>query len=165
MEKITKTGNQIAEQMERWFLGYHMKEKSAFNGSEPFTFFNHLYFEKQNELIRHMLLNEREIPVLVLVLEKNEFIINTTERFIKTGDHEPESLYYSAFSHHKGYRSIAVEDHTSVGIKTDGYFEPFGLARKDGTIIYWNIPTGQPGFAFWNVTKKFEIIGRRYSQV
>jgi len=162
MEKIIKTSNQIAEQMERWFLRYHLKEKSAFNSSEPFTLFSHLYFEKQNELIKRIQLNEREIPVLVLALEKNEFIINTTERFIKTDGCEPEQLYYSAFSHHKGYRSIAVDDHTSVSIKMDGYFEPFGLVRKDGTVIYWNIPTGKPGFAFWNVTKKFEIIGRRY---
>ena len=103
--------------------------------------------------------------VLVLVLEKNEFIINTTERFIKIGDTDPISLYYPDFSHHKGYQSIAVEGYTSVGIKTDGYFAPFGLVRKDKTIIYWNIPTGKPGFAFWNVTRKFEIIGRRYSQV
>ena len=39
MEKIIKTPNQVAEQIERWFLRYYDKEKSAFDGSEIFTFF------------------------------------------------------------------------------------------------------------------------------
>jgi hypothetical protein len=161
VEKFPKTHDQVASQLEHWFLSHYGKEKSAFNGKEAFTIFNHLYFEEQNDLIRRMNLNRHEIPVLVLRLQNNEFIVNTTERFIRITEGDAESLYYSEFEGHSGFRSIAAKN-ASAGIKTDGYFAEFGVTKKDGQVIYWTIPTGVPGFAFWNITKKCEIIGRRY---
>src|ERR1700755_1935576 len=97
MEKFIKTANQIAEQIERWFLIYHRQEKSSFNGKEEFTIFNRLHYEQQNVLIRRMKLNTHEIPVLVLRLENSQYIINSTERFIWLNDEGVESLYYSDF--------------------------------------------------------------------
>jgi hypothetical protein len=165
MQKISKTPNQVAEQIERWFLMYHKSEKSSFNGSEPFTIFDHLYFEKQNELIRRVEFNKKEIPVLVLSLNKNEFIINTTERFIHIDSLGTTSLFYKDFDGNKGFKAFGpgqMDNRTIVNIKTEGKLAEFGLQKKDGEIIYWPIPTGKPGFAFWNITDKFEIIGRRY---
>ncbi len=165
MEKIVKTPNQVAEQIERWFLMYFNKEKSSFNGSELFTIFDHLYFETQNELIRKVELDKFEIPVLVLSVSNNEYILITTERFIRIYDSGTESLFYSNFQCHRGFKSIAVEQHNGrklVGVKMEGHLAEFGLEKKDGQIVYWLIPTGSLGFAFWNLTNKFEIIGRRY---
>jgi hypothetical protein len=165
MQKISKTPNQIAEQIERWFLMYHKSEKSFFNGSEVFTIFDLLCFEKQNELIKRVELNKDEIPVLALTLNKNEFIISTTERFIHIDDLGTTSLFYSDFDGHSGFKAFGpgqMDNRTIVSIKTGGQLAEFGLRKKDGQVIYWSIPTGKPGFAFWNITDKFEIIGRRY---
>ena len=75
-------------------------------------------------------------------------------------------LFYKDFVHHTGYKSMAIlsmETNAAVkSIKTDGYFQEFGLKIRSGEVIYWSIPSGKPGFAFWNVTKKCELIGRRY---
>jgi hypothetical protein len=124
-----------------------------------------LYFEKQNELIRKVEFNKHEIPVLLLSLDNNEYILNTTERFIRIYDLNAESLYYSDFANHKGYKDFGGEQQDLrkiVNVKSEGQLAEFGLEKKDGQIIYWSIPTGKPGFAFWNITNKFEIIGRRY---
>lgn len=105
------------------------------------------------------------MPVLVLKLRDNEFLINTTERFLQIGNSANESVYYTDFKRHRGYRSIAVDSKFGVkhiGVKTDGYFADFGLEKQNGEVVYWSIPTGKPGFAFWNLTKKFNIIGRKY---
>jgi hypothetical protein len=166
MGRIVKTANQIAAQIEKWFLSYHGKGKPGFNGSETFTIFHHLHSEKQNELIKRMDLNKQEIPVLVLSSSNNQFIVNTTERFIRMYNSGVESLFYTDFEGHKGYRSFAVEQPTTskiISIKTDDSFSEFGLKTKAGQVIYWVIPTGRAGFAFWNVTKKCELIGRKYS--
>lgn len=160
MGKFIKTANQIAEQIERWFLLYHKKEKSSFNGSELFTIFNHLYFEQQNDLLRRMELNKYEIPVLVLRLKDNEFLVNTTERFLRVSSSTTESVYYTDFKSHRGYGSIA--DAVRFNVKIDGNFADFGLEKQNGEITYWLIPTGRPGYGFWNVTKKFGIVGRNY---
>jgi hypothetical protein len=165
IQKISKTPNQVAEQIERWFLMYHKSEKSSFNGSEAFTIFDHLYFEKQNEFIRRVQLNEKEIPVLILSINKNEFIINTTERFIHIDCFGTTSLFYKDFAGHNGFRAFGpgqMDNRAIVNIKTEGKLAEFGLKKKDGEVIYWSVPTGKPGFAFWNITNKFEIIGRRY---
>jgi hypothetical protein len=165
MEKIVKTPNQVVEQIERWFLRYYNKEKSTFNGSEEFTFFDQLYFEKRNELIRKVEINKHEIPVLILSIRNDEYILNTTERFIRIYDLGTESLFYSDFDYHKGFKGFG-HDHVPISkvmnLKSEGHFSEFGLKKKDGQLVYWLLPTGKPGFAFWNITNKFEIIGRRY---
>jgi hypothetical protein len=47
-------------------------------------------------------------------------------------------------------------------VKTEGLVKEFGIRKTDGTIIYWIIPTGISGFGFWNVTKRCELVGRKY---
>jgi hypothetical protein len=61
------------------------------------------------------------------------------------------------------YKSISITINGKLkGVKSDGYFAGFGLRKHGGEIVYWLIPTGRAGFAFWNVTKKCELIGRKY---
>jgi hypothetical protein len=165
VQKISKTPNEVAGHIERWFLMYHKSEKSSFNGSEAFTLFDLLFFEKQNELIKRVTLSEKEIPVLVLTLNKNEFILNTTERFIHIDVFGTTSLYYKDFDGHNGFRAFGpgqMDNRAIVSIKTEGKLAEFGLKKKDGEVVYWSVPTGKPGFAFWNITNKCEIVGRRF---
>jgi hypothetical protein len=79
------------------------------------------------------------------------------------GESEVESIFYSDFVAHKGYKSISVKTNAAAkSIKTDGYFAEFGMKIRSGKILYWSIPSGRPGFAFWNIIKKCELIGRKY---
>ena len=66
VQKVSKTPQEVAAQIERWFLLYHKTEKTSFNGRETFTIFDLLSPEKQNEILKQVELNKQEIPVLVL---------------------------------------------------------------------------------------------------
>jgi hypothetical protein len=165
VQKVSKTPDEVAAQIERWFLLYHKTDKASFNGAETFTIFDLLCSEKQNELIRDIEFNKHEFPVLVLFLDNNEYILNTTERFIHIGNSGTSSLYYSEFDGTNGFKAFGpgtMDNHMVVSIKKEGKLAEFGLKKKDGEVIYWPVPTGKPGFAFWNVTDKFKIIGRRF---
>ena len=70
VQKVSKTPDEVAAQIERWFLLYHKTEKASFNGAETFTIFDLLCPEKQNLLIKEVALDKQEIPVLVLFLGK-----------------------------------------------------------------------------------------------
>jgi hypothetical protein len=82
-------------------------------------------------------------------------VICTTRRFIYLENGSIQALTYSEFKNHTGFKSIDIQGNsrTSFGVKTEGYIAEFGLRKKDGQIVYWKIPTGKSGFAFWNVTK------------
>jgi hypothetical protein len=75
-----------------------------------------------------------------------------------------EYINYTEFDWHIGYKSIAAKRDrgVSVSVKTDGQIAEFWLRKINGEIVFWEIPTGKAGFAFWNVTKKCELIGRKY---
>ncbi len=150
-----------ALQMKHWFLTYHGKEESVFTGKEIFTLFDHLDIERQNMIAGRTLFNKGEIPVLFLMCGEDVFIINTTERFIRISAQSSESVYYTDFKGHAGYKTLAADKYPGH-IKKDGYFQEFGIRLNSDEVIYWTIPTGKPGFAFWNVTKKCELIGKRY---
>lgn len=163
--KVSKTPGEVAAQIERWFLLYHKTEKSSFSGSETFTIFDLLCPEKQNELIKQVEFNKQEIPVLVLFLNNNECILNTTERFIHIENTGTASLYYTEFDGPNGFKALGpgtMDNLTVVSIKKEGKLAEFGLKKKDGEVVYWPVPTGKPGFAFWNITDRFKIIGRRF---
>lgn len=164
MEKIPRTISQIAAQLEKWFLHYHGEEKNAFDGTETFTIFNLLQNKLQNEVLAKLKLPANEFPILVLKIQPGNFIINTTERFIQLEYGHLQSLYYTDFNGHFGYLKYASLNNSKelVNIKSEGSFESFGLKKNDDSIIYWTIPTGRPGFSFWKVTDRCEVIGRRY---
>ena len=166
MEKtIEKTAKQIKDRIEFWFFNYFNKNKSDLNGSELFTLFDLLKPELQIELKSKLNLEYNEIPVLALKITESEFIINTTKKFILIDSNEKETIDYSEFEWHNGYKSFVVDKEKKIITKHDGYLSEFGLRKRNGEIIYWKIPTGYAGYGFWNITKKCELIGRKFKQI
>ena len=159
---IEKSAEQIKDRIEFWFFKYFNKPKADFNGNEIFTLFELLNAELQNELKKRLNLDRNEIPVLVLKISESEFIINTTKKFVRIDSDSTEIIDYAEFEWHNGYKSFVVDKEKKIITKHDGHFEEFGLRKLNGEIIYWKIPTGVPGFGFWNVTKKCELIGRKF---
>ncbi len=162
MEKFQKTDKEIKNQIIRWFLKYHRDPIDNFNGQEEFTLFDKISADIQ-EGINQLSLNN-ELPVLVLKKDNEVIVVCTTRRFVYFENNGTQELKYSDFEYHTGYKSIVVPGHIGpyIGVKTNGYIAEFGLRKYDGHTVYWKIPTGRSGFAFWNVTKKFSIIGRKY---
>ena len=140
-------------------MKYYVKEKKEINGKEVFTLFDSIDDILSAELIKGMKLKVNEIPVLSLKISVSNYIINTTERFIFLADSNSKSIEYVNFDGHIGF---PLEIKTSINIKTEGFLSKFGMKMKTGEIVYINIPTGTPGFGFWNVTTKCELIGRKY---
>jgi len=159
---IEKSAEQIKDRIEFWFLKYFNKTKTDFSGSEIFTLFEFLNAELQTELKKRLNLDTNEIAVLVLKISESEFVINTTKKFIRIDSESTETIDYSEFEWHNGYKSFVVDKEKKIITKHDGHFAEFGLRKINGEIIYWTIPTGVPGFGFWNVTKKCELIGRKF---
>jgi len=162
---IEKSNTQIKERIEFWFFKYFNKTKTDFNGNEIFTLFELLNAELQVDFKQQLNLDRNEIPVLILKVSESEFAINTTKKFIRIKANSTEIISYSEFEWHKGYKSISIIN-TPTGkianVKTEGLISDFGLRKRNGKIVYWKIPSGKPGFAFWNITKKCELIGRKF---
>ena len=162
---MEKTAENIKKQMEFWLLKYYCKEKSELNGKEVFTIFDLISEKQKIALINLLKLRENELPVLYLKISEEKSIVNTTERFIKLTDQGREEIEYNNFKRHKGFDAFIIKKRLigkNINVKTDGYLSPFSLKLKNGKIIEWEIPTGRAGFGFWNVTKKCELIGRKY---
>ena len=159
---IEKSAEQIKDRIEFWFFKYFNKTKTDFNGMEVFTLFELLNRELQAELKLRLSLDRNEIPVLVLKISESEFVINTTKKIARIDTDSTEFIDYTEFEGHNGYISFIVDKEKKIVTKQEGHLADFGLRKTDGEIIYWKIPTGIPGFGFWNVTKKCELVGRKY---
>lgn len=162
---MEKTAENIKKQLEFWLLKYYCKEKSELSGKELFTIFDLISQRQKNEIINLLKLRENELPVLYLKISEEKSIVNTTERFIKVTDQGIEEIEYTNFKEHKGFDRFIIKKRLigqNINVKTNGYLSPFALKLKNGEIIEWEIPTGTAGFGFWNVTKKCELIGRKY---
>lgn len=162
---MEKSANKIKEQLEFWLLKYYVKDRSEISGKELFTIFDLLDNGLKDHLTKRLNLRAGELPALFLKTFDNCFIINTTERFIRLTENQVEYIEYRNFESHRGYDHFIVKKRLigkPVNVKTEGYYSDFGLKTKTGEIIEWKIPTGTPGFGFWNVTNKCELIGRKY---
>jgi len=160
-----KSTNKIKEQLEFWFLKYFAKDRSEINGKELFTLFDLLDRALKDDLTKRLNLREDELPVLFLKTSDNCYIINTTERFIRLTEYQLDYIEYVNFERHSGYDNFIVKKRLigkPINVKAQGYYSDFGIKTKTGELIQWEIPTGTPGFGFWNVTKKCELIGRKY---
>lgn len=161
-ESHRQMDNSLKRQIEFWFLRYFRKSKEDFFGTEPFTLFGSLNEVLKDRLTRQLNLYKDELPVLVLTVKKDELIVNTTRRFIRLQNVKSDCIHYTDFEWHSGFKSFAINpDGKFISIKANGYTAAFGLKLKSGEVVYWDIPTGEAGFAFWNVTKKCDVIGRR----
>ncbi|MBI1184102.1 hypothetical protein GC194_07515 [bacterium] len=146
-------------------MKYHKKELDEIHGTETFTLYDKIDPIHKHAISTKLNIIGDEIPVLVLFINSNEYIINSTHRFILLKGADISSIQYENFNSHAGFKNkLLGRDFKGnlIHIKTNGYFADFGISLKDGSMIYWQIPTGFSGFAFWNVTKKCELIGRKY---
>jgi hypothetical protein len=160
-----KSPENIKAQIEFWYLKYYHLTYELVDGMGVFTIFDKMPSHKREYVLSKLNLNNDELAVLVLTIDNDEFVINTTRRFIRLSNDLTESIYYTDFKWHRGFRSIGLKHPESgklISVKTDSYFAEFGLMINSGTMVYWKIPTGSAGFGFWNVTKKCELIGRKY---
>ncbi|TPG38471.1 hypothetical protein [Flavobacterium pectinovorum] len=165
---MEKTAENIKKQLEFWLLKYYCKEKNELSGKELFTIFDLISQKQKNEIINLLKLRENELPVLYLKISEGKSIINTTERFIKLTDQGTEEIEYKNFKEHKGFDRFIIKKRLisrNITVKTNGYLSPFALKLKNDEIIEWEIPTGTAGFGFWSVTKKCELIGRKYDVI
>lgn len=155
----------IKERLHFWFLKYHSKSVDEFDGTEQFTLFEKIAPDEKDLYLGMLNLQPEELVVFILRVDNNEVIINTTIRFVHLSDKESESINYTDFEWHDGFKTIAArgENGKLVNIKTNGYVSKFEFRKKDGQIVHWSIPTGFAGFAFRNVTKRCELIGRKYN--
>lgn len=143
--------------MGAWFLHYHRLAYDLVSGMDVFTLLDKMPSHKRENILSRLHLNKDELPVFVLTISEDEYIINTTYRFIRLQGLVMASINYGDFEYHAGYKSMyagSICKSQPLNIKKDGYFDEFGLRLKTGEIIYWKIPTGRPGFGFWNVTKR-----------
>jgi glycosylphosphatidylinositol transamidase (GPIT) subunit GPI8 len=162
---MIKSPEQIKDQLEFWFLKYFDKTKEEFNGKEKFTLFELIEENTKDKLVTQLGLMSNEIPVFILEVSKENYVIATTERFIKLEDSKLDEINYREFSGHNGYKEVTIirkRFRKVADVKTEGLVKEFGIRKTDGTIIYWIIPTGISGFGFWNVTKRCELVGRKY---
>ena len=159
---IEKSSEKVKDQMEIWFFEYFGKEKSEFNGTELFTLFDLIPESEKSEFTKKMELKKNEIPVLILKISKSEFIINSTHKFILLDSSKSEFIEYSEFEWHNGFKAFVTKREDGISVKQNGNFADFKIRKTNGAIITRKIPTGESGFGFWNVTKKCELIGRKY---
>lgn len=165
---MKKSAENIKKQLEFWLLNYYCKENNELSGKELFTIFDLLNQKEKIEIINLLKLRENELPVLYLNISEKKFIINTTERFIKLTNQETEEIEYKNFSNHEGFDRFIIKKRLfrrNINVKTDGFLCPFKVKLKNGEILEWEIPTGTAGFGFWSVTKKCELIGRKYEVI
>lgn len=160
--KFHKSPQQIKNQMEHWYLDYYGKshEQIALE-NDQFIFYDKLKKNIRNEINENYILKESELPVFALEKADGRCILVTTERFIN----ERDEIDFRDFERHNGFNpkidwSKPFGERTNV--KKQGYFHDFTILKKNGELITWELPTGEPGYAFWNVTKKCELIGRKY---
>lgn len=165
--KIHKTPEEVNKQIESWYFKYHGLTIDDITGREPFALWRRacgiIYDEEDDYCMPDLLL--LEIPSLILRVREKEYITVSTHRFIRQTAGTETSILFSDFDHHRGFKDIQIVTENNIriaNVKRDGYIADFEIRLKDGTSVTWPIPTGDAGFAFWNITKKCELIGRKY---
>ena len=161
-DKFPKSAQQIKDQMEHWYLDFYRKSHEQIAlGNNQFIFYDQLQENIKNKINKNYILKESELPVFTLKKVDGQFILVTTERFMN----EREEVDFRDFERHYGFH-IKMDWSKPFGqrtnVKRQGYFYDFTIIKKNGETITWKLPTGEPGFSFWNVTKKCKLIGRKY---
>ncbi|MDJ1503645.1 hypothetical protein [Xanthocytophaga agilis] len=172
-ERIVKSAGRIKEQIIFWYLSYCRLEQDVITGKEGCTLFYKVPDLEKETILSRIKLSTYELPVLLTRVREEEWILNTTEHFIQIKKSSLEKIPYEQFRFHAG--PLWKEETTlrktgillglqkpSVNPKIEGKILPFGIMSTDEKIKYWDIPTGNTMYTFWNVTKKCELIGRKY---
>lgn len=156
--KITMGHKQAALKIKHWYLDQYRIIEAAVKGTEVFTLFDKMKPEKQDRIRQKLRLNPFEIPILMLTICANHYIINTSERFIKITLTRHESVYYEEFDSFTSYESLAFEKKKKRKLAKQTGFTELGLKKTNGEISFWKIPSGNTCYFFWNVTRLVEQI-------
>jgi hypothetical protein len=176
---MKKSPREIKDKMWFWHFGREPEKRLRYTGRELFTLYELISEKTQLQISERAQFQEEEIPVYSLKVGVGAYIISTTHRFIRIDKDQLDALDYQDFVGHIGFqtniRASSSEDQPPpsslafrqpdgkiISVKTEGYIQDFGLQTRTGAVMYWPIPTGQPGFSFWNATLKCSVIGREY---
>ena len=165
--RIEKSALKIKEQLEFWYLKYYHKAHHEFTGEEDFALFDKV--DGKGIYMKGIHLNVYELPIFLLRVREDEFIVNTTENFFHSINGEVECLPYAQFLSCLGFKDPDEELHflravpyPEKNLKDSGFAQEFGFQCADDEVIYWEIPTGEAGFGFWNVVNRCALIGKKY---
>lgn len=155
--KITMGHKQAALKIKQWYLFQYRVIEASVRGKEVFTLFDKMKPDKQDRIRQKLRLNPFEVPILILTICANQYIINTSERFVKITPTKHESVYYEEFDGFASYEALHfAKKKPKPGTSAD--FTELGLKKTTGEIIFWKIPSGNTCYFFWNITRLVEQI-------
>ncbi|SFD31910.1 hypothetical protein SAMN05518672_1011604 [Chitinophaga sp. CF118] len=155
---------QAVEKIKVWYLTRLRVTERNVRGTEPFTLFYKMTQKKQEKITEKINLHPLEIPVLLFTIRAGEYIINTSERFVKITPTKHESVYYDEFESFIYYSPLRWEEepHKSKEKKSQlakpKLYIELGLKKTSKEIIIWKIPKGDDLHSFWNVTRSADTI-------
>jgi len=156
--KIDKTPSQIKTQMEFWVL----KSKTRIELTKHHSMLNSfdlLDSKTKEDILKKTTLSNDELIVFVLKNKPQEYIINTTKRFLKITGQDTEELLYSEFK--------------TIGLNETGTLQNLKLLRvapkykncylitKNENVIIWEVLYDSIN-CFIQASKRCELIGRKY---
>jgi hypothetical protein len=155
--KITMGHKQAALKIKQWYLFQYRVIESSVKGTEVFTLFDKMKPDKQDRIRQKLHLNPFEIPILILTTCARQYVINTSERFVKITPTKHESVYYEEFDGFTSYESLHFKKKKPKSGDAVGFTE-LGLKKTTGEILFWKIPSGNNCYFFWNITRMTEDI-------
>ena len=154
--KYYKSPTEIKKQMEFWFYKSH---SFGIDDTSRFTLFQLLDTATKDQVAQKVDLKNEERIVFVLFNKNKEYIINTTQRFIKTDDNTIEEINYTNF------KSISLHKTISQQVKkikrVDTEYTDCYLFTNNEQMTTWRIRTRVIN-SFIQNTKRCELIGRKY---
>lgn len=159
--KILKTPLQIKTQMEFWVLKSkkvnHTKIKDHGLGFELFDLLDSNTKEYIDEKLS---VQNDELIVFVLKNKTDEYIINTTKRFLKVTNQNIQEILYTEF------KAVGLNNTASIQsqklLKTHPEYQKCYLIKRNGNVIIWEILYKSIN-CFIQASKRCELIGRKYS--
>jgi hypothetical protein len=156
--KLNMSHRQAALKIKHWYLMQMHILEIAVKGKERFTLFEKMAPEQRSRILERVSLNPSEMPVLILTISPDHYIINTTERFLNISPKDQESVYYDEFYDFENFTALR-----RTKKKHDRRVDPtalteLGLKKTSGDIIFWEVPTGNIAYYFWNITRLVSMI-------
>lgn len=174
MDKYIKSANAIKEQ-----IAFRFRKQSGVNIGvlESYKFLS--LFENFDQSIRDSIskaveLNTNELPVLLMTLKCDEFVLVTTENiFIRSrglltsypnGELESGTWDFLSKIHETGIERNLTRDETrnTLKMKHEGFELDFRLEFKNGRREIIRFPTGSATYSFMNTLNVIELVGRKY---
>jgi len=149
---------QAALKIKHWYLLQSHIQEISVRGNERFTLFDKIVPETQSDILRHIQLNPSEIPVLLLTIAPDHYIINTSERFLKITPKRQVSVYYNEFYDFENFASLYYRKKKHARRTPTKELTELAMRKTSGEVLFWKIPTGHTAYYFWNVTRLISTI-------